>query len=60
MKFLTLWLVDHSVAKKALFGQLTEEKKIECQPEKVTNALIDENVDLYIWYDVFLLVMHGN
>jgi hypothetical protein len=27
MKFLTLWLVDHSVAKKALFGQLTEEEE---------------------------------
>ena len=42
------WFVEHSIAKQALTGTLIEEEDIECRPERVTNAVIDENVDIYI------------
>ena len=49
------WFVEHSIAKQALTGTLIEEEDIDCRPERVTNAVIDENVDIYIVRRFFTL-----
>ena len=41
------WFVDEAILQAALKGQLIEED-VECRPEKVSNALLDENVDVYL------------
>ena len=40
------WFVDKPVVDSALQGKLIEEEEVECRPEKVPNALLDENVDV--------------
>ena len=40
------WFVDKCVAESALHGKLIEENEVECCPEKVPNALLDENVNI--------------
>jgi len=40
------WFVDKCVAESALSGELIEENEVECRPERVPNALLDENVDI--------------
>ena len=37
------WFVDKP---SALKGALIEEENVECRPEKVSNAVLDENVDI--------------
>ena len=54
------WFVDESL-KSAFNGELIEEKSVECQPEVVPNAVLDENVDVflvqkYFTNDAWLLV----
>ena len=40
------WFVDKCVVESALHGKLIEENEVECHPEKVPNALLDENVNI--------------
>ena len=54
------WFVDKKVVEAALNGSLVEEEHIECRPEKVSDAVVDENVDVnlirkYFSYDGWLL-----
>ena len=57
-----LWFVDKKVAEMALKqAVLIEEEHVECRPERITDAVVDENVDVhlirkYFTYDAWLLV----
>ena len=43
------WLVDKEVAGQALKKDiLIEEDRVECRPEKVSDAICDENVDIHL------------
>lgn len=43
------WLVDGVDAKMALDGQgLIDEDKVECMPDKVPNAIVDDSVDVHL------------
>ena len=55
------WLVDDEVLESALKGELIEEESVECRPEVVPNAVLDENVNIflirkYFTNDAWLLV----
>ena len=51
------WLVDKKVAEAALKkGVLIEEDDVECQPEKVSSAIADENVDVHLVWKYFTTV----
>ena len=55
------WFVDDEFVKAALNGELIEEESVECPPEVVPNAVLDENVDVffvrkYFTNDAWLLV----
>ena len=41
-----LWFVSKSEINSALAGSLIEEEEVECRPEKISNAVLDENVDI--------------
>lgn len=46
--------MDKSVAEKAIQSQsLIEEEDVECRPEKISNAVLDENVDVYLVRNYF-------
>ena len=57
-----LWFVDKKVAELALKQAVSiEEEHVECRPERITDAVVDENVDIhlirkYFTYDAWLLV----
>ena len=57
-----LWFVDKKIAELALKqGVLIEEEHVECRSERITDAVADENVDVYLirkyfTYDAWLLV----
>ncbi len=42
------WLLDRDCIRPVLNGKLVEEDMVECRPEKISNAIIDENVDPFI------------
>ena len=42
------WFVDKPVLQATLKGELIEEESVECRPEKVSNAALDENVDIFL------------
>ena len=44
------WFVEKEVIQAAIKGTsgLIEEESIECRPEKVSNAVLDENVDIHL------------
>ena len=42
------WFFEKEDVESALNGQLIEEYSIKCHPEKVTNAVLDENVDVFL------------
>ena len=42
------WFVEKSVIQAALKGGLIEEESVECRPEKVSNAVLNENVDIHL------------
>ena len=43
------WFVDKPIAEKAVRDRgLIEEDEVECRPEKVPNAVVDENMDVYL------------
>ena len=42
------WFVDDEFVKSALNGELIEEESVECRPEVVPNAVLDENVDVFL------------
>lgn len=42
------WFVDKEVINSANGDVLIEETEVECRPERVTNAVLDENVDIYL------------
>ena len=54
------WFVDHKVVEAALKkpSELIEEDKVEVRPEKLPDALLDENVDIHL-IRRFLLTMLG-
>lgn len=41
-----LWFVSESDTSSALVGDLIEEEEVECRPERISNAVLDENVDV--------------
>ena len=57
-----LWLVDKKIAERALKqAVLVEEEHVKCRPERITDAVVDENVDIhlirkYFTYDAWLFV----
>lgn len=57
-----LWFVGKTIAELALKQvNLIEEEHIECRPERITDAVVDDNVDIhlvrkYFTYDAWLLV----
>ena len=42
------WFVEKPVIQAALKGELIEEENVECRPEKVSNGVLDENVDIHL------------
>ena len=42
------WCIDEFATQAALDGTLIDEDKAECMPEKIPNAILDENVDIYL------------
>ena len=44
------WFVDRTVVGRVLeqHGQLINEEEVECIPEKINHAVLDENVDIYL------------
>jgi len=43
------WFVDKKVAERALMAhQLIEEEEVECRPERIPDAVVDENVDVHL------------
>lgn len=42
------WLLDDQCIKSVLDGNLVQEDMVECQPERITNAIIDESVDVHL------------
>ena len=52
------WFVDAGHVEGAIkHGKLIEEKCVECMPEKVSDAVVDENVD--VWYENISQKMPG-
>jgi len=47
------WFVDDDILKCALNGELIEEEHVECRPEVVPNAVLDENVDVCLIRNYF-------
>ena len=44
-----MWFVDSPEIESAFkTGSLIEEHQIECHPEEVSNAILDENVDIHL------------
>ena len=52
------WLIDDEVLESALNGLLIEEESVECRPEVVPNAVLDEKVDIFLIKKYFTM-MHG-
>ena len=52
------WFVDDEFVESALNGELIEEESVECHPEVVPNAVLDENVDVFLSENISLM-MHG-
>ena len=43
------WFVDDKVAERALkHNDLVEEEDVECKPERLPDAVLDENVDIHL------------
>ena len=42
------WFVDKTITDSAIRGTIIEETEVECRPEQITNAVLDENVDVYL------------
>lgn len=56
------WFVEESAVATALNGRLINEEEIEVRPEKLPDAVLDENVDIhqirkYFSNDAWLVVM---
>ena len=41
------WFVDDELVKSALNGELIKEESVECRPEVVPNAMLDESIDVF-------------
>ena len=54
------WFVDEEYADLALKqAVLIEEEHVECQPERVTDAVVDENVDVHLIRKYFTYMTPG-
>ena len=42
------WFVDAEDVKMALDGRLLDEEKVECIPERLPNAIVDDSVDVHL------------
>ena len=42
------WFVEKPIIEAALIGTLIEEENVEYRPEKVSNAILDENIDIHL------------
>ena len=43
------WFVDEKILDSAIkHNQLIQEEEVECQPEKVSDAVVDDNVDVHV------------
>lgn len=51
--------MDQEVIDKAMDGNLIEEKFVECRPEKVSAAVLDDNVDVNLVRRYTFHMMHG-
>ena len=49
------WFVDKEIAEDVVDGVLIEEDQVECRPEKVPNAVLDENIDVHLVRSFFHL-----
>ena len=47
------WLVDDEVLESALNGVLIEEESVECRPKVMRNAVLDENIDIFLIWKYF-------
>ena len=47
------WFVEKPVIQATLKGVLIEEENVECRPEKVSNAVLGENVDIHLTRSYF-------
>ena len=55
------WFIDECIIKQALDGKLIDEEDVECRPERLPSAVLDENVDIclvrrYFTIDAWMLV----
>ena len=50
------WVVDDEFVKSALNGELIEEESVECRPEVVPNAVLHENVDVFLSKNISLMM----
>ena len=50
------WFVDDEFVKSALNGELIEEESVECRLEVVPNAVLDENVDVFLSENISLIM----
>ena len=54
------WFVDEEYADLALKqAVLIEEEHVECQPERVTDAVVDETVDVHLIRKYFTYMTPG-
>ena len=42
------WFVDREVVQAAVKSQIIEEDAVDCRPEKLSNAIIDDNMDVFL------------
>ena len=47
------WLLDQKYIKPVLNGKLVEGNMIECRPEKISSAIMDESVDVHLVHRYF-------
>ena len=45
---LLYWFVNEFATQIALDGTVLDEDKVECLPKKIPNAILDEDVDIYL------------
>ena len=42
------WFADDELVEVSLNGELIKEEFVECQPEVLPNAVVDENVNVFL------------
>ena len=47
------WFVEKPIVQATLKGALVEEESVDCRPKRVSNAVLDENVDIHLTCSYF-------